>query len=174
VAALHIRAWQVAYRGQIPDAYLASLGTLRRQRSEMWRRWIEGMSSLADGVLVAQVSEDVRGFCAYGPSRDDAVDGTVGEIDSIYVDPDHWGRGAGRALLRKATELLAVAGFREATLWVLDTNDRARHFYDAAGWRPDGGAKGKERGGAQLRELRYRLALASSARMSTQDREGPP
>jgi hypothetical protein len=44
-------------------------------------------------------------------------------------------------------------------LWVLASNEQARRFYEAAGWRPDGGAQTIELGGATLEEVRYRREL---------------
>ena len=33
---------------------------------------------------------------------------------------------------------LGEGGFDQVTLWVLDSNARARRFYEAGGWRADG------------------------------------
>ena len=41
-------------------------------------------------------------------------------------------------------------------LWVLDTNIRARRFYEVAGWKPDGGLKTETLGDLLLSEVRYR------------------
>jgi len=47
-----------------------------------------------------------------------------------------------------------------AILWVLESNRRARRFYEIAGWIPDGDAKTENRpDGIQLREVRYRIDL---------------
>ena len=49
--------------------------------------------------------------------------------------------------------------FTVATLWVLETNDRARRFYDAAGWTTDG-ATTSERVDCEMRPtVRYRVTL---------------
>jgi ribosomal protein S18 acetylase RimI-like enzyme len=55
-----------------------------------------------------------------------------------------------------ALETLARAGYREATLWVLETNARARRFYEAGGWRGDGAVRQDEVDGVLLTDLRYR------------------
>jgi len=57
------------------------------------------------------------------------------------------------------TEGLAGAGYRDATLWVLDSNDRARRFYALAGWAEDGAVKTDGSRGFPLREVRYRRTL---------------
>jgi ribosomal protein S18 acetylase RimI-like enzyme len=79
-------------------------------------------------------------------------------VHSIYVRARGWGIGAGRALMQQGLAELRARGFEEATLWVLDTNDRARRFYDAGGWRADI-SKTDEIGGATVIEVRYRLSL---------------
>jgi GNAT superfamily N-acetyltransferase len=94
-----------------------------------------------------------------GPSRDgDAAAGT-GEVYAIYVDPSAVGTGIGQALLARAVSGMRERGYTAATLWVLDGNTRARRFYEAAGWRPDGAPQEGERGGAAQQEVRYRIAL---------------
>ena len=80
---------------------------------------------------------------------------------SIYVLPIHWGQGGGRLLMDEAVRSLALAEFREASLWVLATNARARRFYDAAGWSPDGGEKVDQSLGFPLAEVRYRRSLVA-------------
>ncbi len=75
---------------------------------------------------------------------------------SIYVHPDHWDSGVGARLHDAAMQALRECGFREATLWVLDINERARLFYERRGWFNDGGIKHEERDGVPLVEWRYR------------------
>jgi GNAT superfamily N-acetyltransferase len=81
------------------------------------------------------------------------------EIDLLYTHPRTWGRGIGRLLLAAGEAALREAGCPEATLWTEERNARPRGFYEAAGWRTDGGARERVWNGAALRELRYRKAL---------------
>src|SRR5215468_9837906 len=81
---------------------------------------------------------------------------------SIYVHPDAWGQGWGRQLMAATVTGLADAGFGRAVLWVLDSNQRARRFYRAAGWSPDGAARPDTIGGAEVSEVRYRRSLPSA------------
>src|SRR5690606_41064361 len=75
--------------------------------------------------------------CSSDLSRDHP-DENVGEVTAIYLRQAHWGRGIGRRLFAAVVDRLREAGFEEAILWVLDTNARARRFYEAAGWEADG------------------------------------
>ena len=110
-------------------------------------------------VWVVEVDGAVVGFCHIGPSPDvDAGDDTR-HLHALYVDPRFAGRGLGSALLLAGRDSLAIAGFAEATLWVLAGNTRARAFYEGHGWRPDGTARADAEPGVTFRELRYRSAL---------------
>lgn len=61
-----------------------------------------------------------------------------------------------------ALDVLAAAGYRQATLWVLDSNWRARRFYHAGGWQADGTVKTDDTRGFPLTEVRYRRLLPLS------------
>ncbi|MEU7869970.1 class I SAM-dependent methyltransferase [Dactylosporangium sp. NPDC049140] len=70
--------------------------------------------------------------------------------------------------VRRATEHDAAAldrlradGHAEAVLWVLASNERARRFYEAAGWHADGGSRIEDFAGVPIEELRYRRTVAN-------------
>ena len=103
----------------------------------------------------------VVGFCSYGPSRDgDAAPGT-GEVFAIYLREEAAGRGVGRELFARANARLRALGYRRATLWVLETNDRTRRFYEKAGWAPDGARSAHHMGRATLPIVRYGVDFSS-------------
>jgi len=66
----------------------------------------------------------------------------------------------------RAMATLRAVGFSTATLWVLDTNLRARRFYEAAGWVPDGATKVDDRATFTLREVRYRTTIPRDAALA--------
>jgi ribosomal protein S18 acetylase RimI-like enzyme len=153
---LHVRAWQWAYRGMLPDAYLDGLTDQTDRRETMWRHVIGELQ--ADHPLwVAEDDGRVVGFCNTAPAGDQPP--ATGELLSIYLDPDVVGTGVGSALMHQALADFRARGYRAAVLWVLDGNQRAQRFYEKFGWRPDGAVKDEDVWGARVRELRYRLAL---------------
>jgi ribosomal protein S18 acetylase RimI-like enzyme len=159
LATLNVRAWQWAYRGLLPDAFLDGLSMEIEQRIEGTRRRIEAESG-EQRIWVVQQAEVVVGFAITGASRDPGSAPTTAEVQLLYLDPDVVGTGIGRALFAHAVADLAERGYTEATLWVLEGNQRARRFYEAAGWVPDGEAKTEERPFAVFHEVRYRATLA--------------
>jgi ribosomal protein S18 acetylase RimI-like enzyme len=158
IALVHVRSWQGAYRGLLPQFYLDGLDPA--QRVGRWERSLREADLTRAGVMVAEEGESLLGFVSYCRSRDDDADpGRTGEISAIYLLPDAWGKGVGRQLMDAALERLAEEGFGQATLWVLDSNVRARRFYEAGGWSADGAVKQDKRLGFPITEARYRKSL---------------
>jgi GNAT superfamily N-acetyltransferase len=151
IETIRVHGWRVAYRHVFPADELDALPIDPA-------RWAPRLEAPPDGwtTIVAETDGQVVGFASIGPSRDEA---DVGELYAIYVEPAEWSTGAGRALILRAEELLQ-AEYREATLWVLDANPRARRFYESFGWTADGGQKTFERLGVRAPEVRYRKTLA--------------
>jgi ribosomal protein S18 acetylase RimI-like enzyme len=156
LGALHVRAWQSAYRGLLPDDYLANLTGV--QRAAHWAEMLGQAPRPGGARLGAELDGRVVGFILVGGASGDAPAGT-GEVYALNVDPDHWGAGVGRALLAAGIDRLRVGGFSEAILWVLPANHRARRFYEAAGWRHEAADRPQEVLGVHVVETRYRRAL---------------
>lgn len=135
IAEVHVASWRATYRGLLPDAYLDRLSVDER---EAQRREVLEDPASEWGTLVAEEDGRVIGFAAFGPSRDDDAPPGTGEIPAIYLAPEVVGTGVGRDLFAEATAGLRKAGFERATLWVLEANERARRFYERAGWTLDG------------------------------------
>jgi ribosomal protein S18 acetylase RimI-like enzyme len=154
VAGVHVRAWQVAYRGLLPDAYLDGLRAEDRASRYTFARTDRDQPQ----TIVAVQDGTVVGFATTGPARDRDVPG-AGELYALYVDPATWGVGVGRVLIAEARARLWRGGFREAVLWVMAGNQRAQRFYRADGWRPDGQQHQQEIWGLSVDATRFRRSL---------------
>lgn len=159
IVELHVRSWQWAYHGLIDAEYLASLDAMIPERIARRREQIAHIPPETRWWL-AELDGQIVGFATTGPSRDSDVAPEAVEVYAIYLAQEAAGKGVGRALFTHAIEDLRTRGFERATLWVLDTNQRARRFYEAAGWMPDGTSKiDNERPDRPLHEVRYRVNL---------------
>jgi GNAT superfamily N-acetyltransferase len=145
IATVQVRSAQVGFADFRPAEALATLDPAAR--FPLWRERL---------ALVAEGNEGIVGFAHFGPNEEEPV----GEIYRFFVAPECWGRGVGQALMRRALEQLQSAGFRDALLWVHADNLRARRFYEAGGWRPDGSERDEEAFGQLVKELRYRISMA--------------
>jgi GNAT superfamily N-acetyltransferase len=150
---LHVATWAVTYRGRVPDAWHRQQLAAHRRRD--WAAVVRGQTALGGGVLAARCNAHIVGLCQYGPTEDDDDDASrVGHIHRLYVHPARQRTGVGRALLTASTDRLRETGMSVATLWMLETDDRARAFYESLGWQADGARKSRP-----VVDLRYRLPL---------------
>jgi GNAT superfamily N-acetyltransferase len=138
VARVHVESWDAAYD---------LVGPTYEQRVEMHRNY---------PPIVAEVDGSIVGFVGVGPSRDPDAEG---ELYTIYVHPSRWGSGVGRELLAAGEDRMLELGYRYAILWVLETNPRARRFYEATGWTLDGRRRPITVGGVDVPEVRYAKTL---------------
>lgn len=157
IAAVHVRAWQTAYRRLLPDNLLGRLSV--EDREVAWR----GLLSDATGgslTLVAIDAEQLVGFCTVAaPSRDEGAGERTAEVAATYVDPERWRAGVGSALLDAAFSRLRAGGWKDATLWVFAENAQARAFYATFGFQPDGSVTTHEWACGQT-AIRLRVTLA--------------
>ncbi len=152
MASLHVRAWQAAYRGLMPQAYLD--GLVITEWADVWRQRLSRPD--ADPVLVAIADDRLAGFVSYGRDRDGR---SGGELYALNVDPDSWGGGVGAALLSAAQQELAALGHTDASLWVVPGNERARRFYERNGWRATSDERTEDVLGVPVADLRYEREL---------------
>lgn len=82
-------------------------------------------AQIANGqVIVAELNGELAGFAAV----------VGGELDGLFVEPDLWGGGIGRALVNAAAH---EARRRGLSLTVI-ANPRARGFYESCGFTVEG------------------------------------
>ncbi|MBK6812569.1 MAG: GNAT family N-acetyltransferase [Sandaracinaceae bacterium] len=132
IALVQVAGWHASYRGLMPDAVLDAF-TVPVRDAKVAAEPRRGDRGLRITVLVRDGR--VIAFASSGPSREEPG---VGELWALYVAPDAWGTGAGRALLDDALQHLATSGYETAILRVLAGNARGVRFYERAGFRRDG------------------------------------
>jgi ribosomal protein S18 acetylase RimI-like enzyme len=152
IETVRVHGWRSAYRHVFPPDELDALPI----DAERWRSRLR-VPPRGWTTMVCEDGGSVVGFSSVGPSRD--ADG-LGELYAIYVEPEAWSTGAGRALMEAAERQLA-SEYDAALLWVLEDNPRARRFYERAGWTADGARKAEERLGVRAPEVRYRKDFRS-------------
>ena len=131
LASVFVAAWRARYPAVVPADVLDAL-----DEGEI-AGWLRNLVAAAGQTSVVALNRDgaVIGFVRYG---DDPEVARAGHVYALYVHPDHDGRGHGRELLASAQADLLNRGLEIVTLWVFEANERARQFYAAAGFAPDG------------------------------------
>ena len=129
-AACHLACRQEAYADLVTPERLAALTSDVDATVELWLTMIAG-----GGPLVVAVEDDaVIGFIAAGPDEEPGIDAAF-QLRVLNVRRACWGTGVAQRLYDHAV------GDRDAYLWVLRDNARARGFYARNGFVPDGAVK---------------------------------
>lgn len=169
---VHARSWRSTYSGLLPDDVIDGVMKSQDARIERWRSTLAEPKARS-GSLVGVDEGSVLGFVFWGPNEEADGSPETAEVYAIYVDPEVIGHGMGRVIFTAAVTDIAACGFSAAILWVLDTNDRARRFYEAAGWRPDGRTKSENRLGGTLHEVRFSRTIATTRRAESRTSPRP-
>ncbi|MFL6761898.1 MAG: GNAT family N-acetyltransferase [Sphingomicrobium sp.] len=85
-------------------------------------------AQIANGqVIVAEMDGAIAGFAAV----------VGGELDGLFVEPDLWGRGIGRALVDAAAHEARKRGLALSVI----ANPSVRRFYESCGFSVEGEAQ---------------------------------
>ena len=143
---IHALGWRDTYVGAVPAEYMA-----REITDDRWVKYFRAdyETGRCHGLLLYRGETPVAAI-NYGPARTEnynagsastfpngAYAGWV-EIISFYTHPAERGKGYGGLLFEEAVARLKAAGHRNAFVFVLRENERARRFYAAHGFAWDG------------------------------------
>jgi GNAT superfamily N-acetyltransferase len=129
IAALHVTSWRSAYKGLVPDEFLA--GPVEDDRRALW----ESRLSVPDEARLVLKAVDERGtLVGFTCVLRDADPAWGPLLDNLHVTPGLRGRGIGAILLSASRQWSsAVSPGLPMHLWVIEGNTRARRFYDREG-----------------------------------------
>ncbi|WGL52027.1 hypothetical protein P5P86_19000 [Nocardioides sp. BP30] len=118
LAEVHVRCWQEAYRGLVPDSVLDD-PALPARRRRLWTAALTDERYRANTVAVAERESRVVGIAMSGPPLD-AEAAWTRDLYVLYLRAAEHGSGAGAALLGAVLDPDDTAA-----LWVADPNPRA-------------------------------------------------
>jgi len=121
-----------AYTGIFADELIAARNAERR--AQAFERFAN-----PQGIYVGELDGEIVCVGVFVPSTQDDLPDYL-SIQVFYVDPLYFRRSIGRQLMQYALDLAQAQNYPGALLHVVETNYRARAFYEACGFAPDGGA----------------------------------
>ena len=145
VSRIYEESWRRACRGIVPQAYLDAIPE---------GRWVKNLDIPGWSVMLCLEGGEPIGTGSFSRSRSERYP-DAGEVISIYLLPEYWGKGCGGPLLEAMVTELEKQGYSEAFLRVLEENERARRFYEKHGFSRAGETTETVIGGKALREIRY-------------------
>ena len=127
---VNVESWQHAFRGLVSAEFLSAISV--EHQAHRFRRYLQPDSGVE--AYVAELAGEVLGYLCLGPNRNPEAPADTEELYAIYVLPNAWRTGVGRALHEHALMRFRARGATYATLWVFSENAPARAFYESLGW----------------------------------------
>jgi ribosomal protein S18 acetylase RimI-like enzyme len=128
IARVHVRCWQEAYAGVLPDDYLAALPV--REKILLWQKMVSAPDVFK---RVTRVGGEFAGFILCGEPKDGAGLGADGEILVIYVLQAFQGYKIGRSLTVAAAQFWLSKGGHKLVVLFIAANAQAEAFYTSQG-----------------------------------------
>lgn len=126
-----VNAYIESYRGLENYAYRS------RRFVKGYFKWL--LSRDSQGFIVAELDGRAVGFVACDANWISFFElKKVGEIHEIFVLPEYRGRGVASKLLDSALKYTKERGRDLAELWVGETNEQAKRFYEFKGFKAVG------------------------------------
>jgi GNAT superfamily N-acetyltransferase len=128
-----LRETRLAALADSPEAFSGTLMEALALPDDEWRRRAapgagsQGFAAVSDGAWI--------GMCAV------LEQDPVPQLVSVWVHPEHRGRGVGSALSSAAVAWCRRRGHATVIVWVNAANAVAIHTYEKVGFRPTGESK---------------------------------
>lgn len=145
IGKIYEKSWNFAYNGIIPKDYFYSVSG---------DKWLPHFENKSMNSLVLIENNQFIGTSSYCKSRSKEFN-DFGEIVSIYLLPEHMGKGYGKLLFEATLNELVKTGYQNVFLWVLEENTRARRFYEKQKFKLSDKSNYINIGGKNLKEVAY-------------------
>jgi drug/metabolite transporter (DMT)-like permease/ribosomal protein S18 acetylase RimI-like enzyme len=147
IAAIRVNSWKDTYRPLIGGQVVDRLLDVREHRRDMERILNH------DGGLLLVAEDENHAVAGFALSH--LADNGEPFLESLHVQPGRRSHGIGAMLLRETAARWAARGHRSMSLHVVESNVRAKRFYDRFGGREVGVVVSDWRG-AQVSQAIYR------------------
>jgi len=144
ISRIYALSWKSAYKNIVPQEFLDELPE---------NRWADVLRHSSYDNFVMLKNGEYIGTSGVCPARDEGMD-DWGEIMSIYLLPEYFGKGFGKPLFVNSVSALLDKGYDKIYIWVLERNVMARRFYEKNDFSFSD-TKLKSIGGKELTLVRY-------------------
>jgi len=136
IADVQVRTWRHDFADLLPSETLETLDPA--ELAFEWGRALLAGEAHRVFVAVAEDSGAIVGAASVGPASDADLEGlNVGEIGTLFIDPEHQRAGHGSRLMHACIDMLRGAGVSECVTWIALDDEPRRAFFTSAGWGPD-------------------------------------
>lgn len=153
IASLHVNSWAVAYKGLMPESYIAQYSYDRRHKL-----WSKVIGAQLAHVFVAEHDNEIVGFMCFDDLRGDDT-GKMAEVSTLYVRPDFYRKGVGSLLLARCELELVRLDYEKIVLSSLESNESALRFYHSQGYQATGEINSEQLDDYILYDVRLEKAI---------------
>ena len=164
IARVHVKGWQEAYVGHLPQHVLDRQSVPARLR--MWQGLLQEPPTHRWTFVAIDPGAGIVGF-AGGVRARPVMFGPAFKVPVLYVLQSHLRRGLGRQLMHALGAAIAPYGSGNVALWSLASNKSARAFYEAVGGRLFAVLTERDQGRALLAGYRWRSAAELAEKSSS-------
>jgi GNAT superfamily N-acetyltransferase len=132
IAKVHVKSWQEAYIGLLPQHVLDRQSVPTRLR--WWSSLLQEPRDDRWTFVAIDPAAGIVGF-AGGERARPSMHGPAFKVPVLYVLQSHLRRGLGRGLMHALGQAMAQQGAGDVGLWSLASNKPARAFYERIGGR---------------------------------------
>jgi GNAT superfamily N-acetyltransferase len=161
IAKVHVKGWQEAYVGQLPQHVLDRQSVPARLR--MWSGLLQEPATSRWTFVAIDPGAGIVGFVG-GVRAKPVMFGPAFKVSVLYVLQSHLRRGLGRQLMHALGGAMVQYGPGDVGLWSLASNQPARAFYEAVGGRLFAVLTERDHGRAPLAGYRWHSAAKLAER----------
>ena len=136
LAYIQTESWKAGFK-DILSAEVLDRCTQIDKATAMYRRLLE--QDIGNGYLL-KVGGGPHCIAWWDTTREKDMPGYA-ELICIHSLQDKWREGYGSRMMDKVLTDVSAAGYSKIMLWVFEANTRARRFYEAHGFTPNGKIK---------------------------------
>lgn len=126
MAHIKVDGWRTAYDKIVASKYLNELNY-----EAQTERYIRSFEDYKDLVLVAVEGNEVLGYSCFDIKK--FYEKYDSELVSLYIKPDHKGKGIGSALFKETVKELLSRDRKNMIVWCFAENEKAIRFYEKLG-----------------------------------------
>lgn len=126
MAHIKVDGWRTAYDKIVASKYLNELNY-----EAQTERYVRSFEDYKDLVLVAVEGNEVLGYSCFDIKK--FYEKYDSELVSLYIKPDHKGKGIGSALFKETVKELLSRDRKNMIVWCFAENEKAIRFYEKLG-----------------------------------------
>ncbi len=132
IAKIICESWKEAYKNIISKEFITQKTNID-ERTKLFEKILSENKQI---IYLVFDNDKPCGVCTCDVSKDADLTDTF-EIIAIYFLPEYWNKGYGTKTMTYVIRQIKDKGYNRISLWTLENNEQAKHFYEKCGFVSD-------------------------------------